>query len=174
MIEKITGRCWLLGDNIDTDQMAPGSSMSYEWEERKLTMFPQRQDIIENATNGDLLVGGENFGCGSSREQAVENLQLLGVKAVVAESFARIFFRNAIARALPVIICPGITNVTNEGDKLSINWNDFSVTNSRSKEVLNGVEYDSTMRSIIEHGGLLNVLKQKLDADQINLNNLPS
>lgn len=164
---EIEGRCWVFGNNIDTDQMAPGSTMSLDWEERRKTLFPQRPDFIEGMQEGDILVGGENWGCGSSREQAVEHLQLLGVRAVIAETYGRIFFRNAIAKALPVLICPGITKAVNEGDVLSVDWDSFEIKNVTQDVSLKATPFNQDMKKIIESGGLVNILKKQLNPDSI-------
>ena len=168
MKSQIKGKCWVFGDNVDTDQMAPGSTISLAWEERKTSLFPLKPGFATAVSEGDILVAGENWGCGSSREQAVEHLQLLGVGAVIAESYARIFFRNAIARALPAITCPGIKAAVAEGDELAIDWDKFTVHNLSRGLSLEAVPYNDEMKSIVEQGGMINMLKQRLGSSHIS------
>lgn len=169
---EIKGRCWVFGNNIDTDQMAPGSTMTLEWDERRKTLFPKKPEFIAEMNEGDILVGGENWGCGSSREQAVEHLQLLGVGAIIAETYARIFFRNAVARALPVLICPDITKGINEGDTVSVDWDSFRIDNLTQGTSFQATLYNQDMKNIIESGGLVNILKKQLDPDLIDTINV--
>ena len=157
----ISGKCWVFGDNINTDAMAPGSSMSMDWDLRRYTLFPERPEFAREVAEGDIIVAGQNWGCGSSREQAVHNVLKLGVAAIIAENFARIFFRNAVANALPVIVCPGVSEAFAEGDRLIFNWDDFSVTNPDNSVTLQGTPYIEEMKKIVEAGGMINMLKRK-------------
>lgn len=168
MNPHIKGKCWVFGNNVDTDQMAPGATMGLDWEERKASLFPKKPEFATAVSDGDIVVAGENFGCGSSREQAVEHLQLLGVSAVIAESFARIFFRNSIAKALPAIICPGISDVVKEGQVMVIDWDAFTIHNIDSGSTLAALPYNSEMKSIVEQGGMINMLKQRLGSGHIS------
>lgn len=167
MEKAIRGKCWVFDNNIDTDVMAPGTTLNMEWEEKKRALFPQHPGLSLKVEQGDIFVAGENWGCGSSREIAVDNLVDLGVTAVVAESFARIFFRNAVARALPAIVCPGIRAACEEGDVIHIDWHSFTVRNETKNLELKATPYNAQMKSIIEQGGLMNLLKQRLDEQRI-------
>ncbi len=160
MKQRIEGRIWLFGDNLDTDQLAPGKALTLPWEQRRPRLFPKRPKLVEQLVPGDIIVAGKNFGCGSSREQAVENLQGLGVACVIAESYGRIFFRNAIAHAMPAISCPGISGICAEGDRVRFDWGTFEVNNLTNGNTLSAQPFSDDMIDIIRSGGLLNRMMQ--------------
>ena len=160
-MKTITGRIWKFGANIDTDVLAPGQSMDLEWEKRKPLLIPTRPGFTEAFQAGDIIVADRNWGCGSSREQAVENMLALGVAGIFAESFARIFFRNSVANALPAITCPGISEAFEEGDELTFNWETAEVKNLTQDRVLNARPYSSDMREIVNKGGLVAMMKAR-------------
>jgi len=129
---KLTGKAWKFGSNIDTDVIIP-----YKYKAR--TLDPQElgahcmegldPEFPRKISKGDFIVAGENFGCGSSREQAPIAIKSCGISAVIAESFARIFFRNAINIGLPVLECVEVTREVNEGDVLEVDLENGVVTN---------------------------------------------
>lgn len=161
-MNQLRGKVWKFGDNIDTDVMAPWKSISATWEERKKHVLHIRPGFVNQVAAGDIIVAGRNWGCGSSREQAAENIQKLGVAAVVAESFGRIFFRNAIALALPCLVCPGVYTAFKEGEEAAIELETALVENCTRGIRLQGQPYTLQMIEIIEKGGLLGVLKEYL------------
>ncbi len=163
----LRGRVWKFGHDVDTDVMAPWGVIARPFEERRGHVLKIRPEFAAEVAPGDLIVAGRNWGCGSSREQAPENLALLGVAAVVAESFGRIYFRNAIAQAFPNVACPGIWEATEDGDELELDLATATVSNRRTGAVLVGQPYTSEMLSIIESGGLLEVLRQKVAAGEL-------
>jgi 3-isopropylmalate/(R)-2-methylmalate dehydratase small subunit len=166
METRIKGRVWKFGHNIDTDAMAPWKSISSSWEERRAHVLHIRPGFIDLVQKGDIIVAGRNWGCGSSREPAAENITRLGVAAVVAESFGRIFFRNAIAIALPGIVCPGIHDAFEEGDIMMIDLDTCRVTNQTRPAELTGQPYTKEMLDIHQKGGLMNVLKDRIARTQ--------
>lgn len=115
------GKAWLLGDNISTDLLSPGHYV-HDPTHIRLTHVLEaiRPDFAGGIRPGDVVVAGKNFGCGSSRESAPQHLKDLGVAVVVAESFARIFWRNAIAIGLPVLTCGGISQKVEDGDWITV------------------------------------------------------
>lgn len=118
----ITGRAWLLGDNIDTDQIISGKHLrllDYNEMARHALEIP-RPDFVENVSPGDVIVAGKNFGAGSSREEAPQVLKVLGVGSIIAESFARIFYRNAFNIGLPAIILEKATEIIQDGETVVI------------------------------------------------------
>jgi 3-isopropylmalate/(R)-2-methylmalate dehydratase small subunit len=125
-------------------------------------MLHIRPGFVENVRSGDIIVAGRNWGCGSSREQAPENLKLLGLGAVVAESFGRIYFRNSIAIAFPNIVCPGVWEAFEEGDEMELDLETAVVRNLTRAAELRGQPYTQAMLHIVEQGGLLNVLQERL------------
>lgn len=158
----IKGRVWKFGNNIDTDVLAPWKSLNAGWKERKGNILHVRPGFVDNVRSGDIIVAGRNWGCGSSREQAAENMKRLGLAAVVAESFGRIYFRNSIAIALPSLVCPGVSEAFEEHDVMEID-----LEGSRVRNLARGIElvskaYTADMLDIIEKGGLMNVLKERL------------
>ena len=158
----IRGRVWKFDHNVDTDVMAPWGSFSLPWEERKKMVLHINQRFVQEAQPGDVIVAGRNWGCGSSREQAPDNLKRLGVAAVVAESFGRIYFRNSIAIAFPNVVCPGVWSAFNEGDELELDLESARVRNLTQGTELQGQRYTDEMLAIIKAGGLMNVLRQCL------------
>ncbi|MBR1892263.1 MAG: 3-isopropylmalate dehydratase [Lachnospiraceae bacterium] len=121
-MEKFTGKVWVMGDDIDTDIILPTEYLVFKTiEEMKPYAFsPLREDIAKELKNGDIIVAGNNFGCGSSREQAPEVVKALGVKCVIAKSFARIFFRNAINNGLLLIENADLADDVKEGDEITV------------------------------------------------------
>ena len=162
MEKTIQGRVWLFGENIDTDVLAPAQTLNLSWEERKSQILHTRPGFVDEVEPGDIIVAGKNWGCGSSREQAAENMKNLGVAAIVAESFGRIFFRNALAIALPAVVCAGISNAFKEGDALALNLKSSIIKNVATKAELKCTPYTDDMLAMIEKGGILNVLKERL------------
>jgi 3-isopropylmalate/(R)-2-methylmalate dehydratase small subunit len=162
MDNLIRGRVWKFGHNVDTDVMAPWTSISQPWEERRKVILHIRPEFAEQMKPGDIIVAGRNWGCGSSRENAPENLKNLGVGAVVAESYGRIYFRNSIAIALPNIACPGVHDAFEEGDEMELDLKTAVVKNLTRSTELKGQPYTSEMLNIVEKGGLIEVLKERL------------
>lgn len=122
----LEGRVWKFGDDIDTDIIIPTQHLSYaSWEEVKRHMFePLRPELAQEIREGDILVAGSNFGCGSSREQAAEVIATSGLRCIIAKSFARIFFRNAINNGVLLIECPALPDHVREGDTVKVIIND--------------------------------------------------
>ena len=164
MTAHVRGRVWKLGDDVDTDVMAPWNTLALPFEERRAQLFPGRPDFVAGVGPGDLIVAGRNFGCGSSREQAPENLRLLGVAGVVAESFGRIYFRNCVAMAFPNLACPGIHAACQEGDEVELDLRTGGVRNPTRDVSLAAPPWTTDMLAILEAGGLLEVLRRRLAA----------
>lgn len=155
MSTKFTGNAWVFGDDIDTDTILPSQYMRLQPEEyAKHALEPLDPDFTEKISDGDILVARKNFGIGSSREQAVVALQRSGIDVVIAESFARVFYRNAINAGLPAIRCPldDIDQIT-EGDKISVDLIEGVVQNQTSNEVYEFEPFEEPIKSIIESGG---------------------
>ena len=151
------GRVWKFGHNVDTDVMAPWGVISRPFEERKRYLLPIRPEFAAEVALGDLIVAGRNWGCGSSREQAPENLKRLGIAAVIAESFGRIYFRNAVAIAFPNLACPGIWDATEDGDEIEVEIETATVHNYRTGVTHQARAYTAEMLQILHAGGLLEV-----------------
>ena len=125
-------RIWVFGDDIDTDQIIPGRYSPYMTSEDALAKYAfieHRPEFALNVIDGDIIIAGKNFGCGSSREYAPRALQKCGIAAIIAPSFARIFFRNAINLGLP-LFQTNLTSAVNDGDKASLNLQSAQLTTS--------------------------------------------
>jgi 3-isopropylmalate/(R)-2-methylmalate dehydratase small subunit len=120
-------------------------------------------EFPKKAEQGVVVVGGKNFGCGSSREQAPLALKYSGVKCVLAESFARIFYRNSINIGLPVIECPGISSAVSEGDEVSVDLETGKVTDETTGQVLRGTRLPPFIMKILSDGGLIENLRKRMN-----------
>jgi 3-isopropylmalate/(R)-2-methylmalate dehydratase small subunit len=157
------GRVWRLGDRIDTDVLAPGSLMKLD--ARALAthcLKAVRPDFASQVRPGDIVVADEAFGIGSSREQAAVSLKILGVQAVLAKSFARIFFRNAFNQGLPAIICPAAA-AARDGDRLSLDLAAGRALNHSTGQVFEFAPIPDHLMRIVSAGGLMPYLKQSLE-----------
>ncbi|MEM1581800.1 MAG: 3-isopropylmalate dehydratase small subunit [candidate division WOR-3 bacterium] len=159
---KIKGRVWKFGDNINTDLIIAGKyklSITNIDELSRHAMEALIPNFAEKVKSGDILVAGKNFGCGSSREQAPLVLKHIGIGAIVADSFARIFYRNAINLGLPVVECKETRNII-EGDILEINLTEGYVKNLTRNEVYNIKPMPSALLEILINDGLVNYVKR--------------
>ena len=157
----IKGRVWKFGDDINTDYMSPGFVKNQPWELVKKAILHIHPGFTAGFKPGDVIVAGENFGCGSSREAAPANLKRLEVGCVVAESFGRIFLRNSIAIAFPVLICKGITAAFDEGDQLELDFAQSLVRNLARGTDIHGTPLPPELVRIVAAGGMMHLLKQE-------------
>ncbi len=155
-------RVWKFGDDVDTDQIIPSQYLLLASidEMKAYTFEPFVDDFAKLVKEEDVIVAGENFGCGSSREQAPRVLKSLGIKAVIASSFARIFFRNAINIGLPVIICKEAHGALENGDSLSIDMARGHIITDRGK--LDCTRLAEYMQNILNEGGLIELLNKEV------------
>jgi 3-isopropylmalate/(R)-2-methylmalate dehydratase small subunit len=157
----IEGRVWRFGDNVDTDSIVPGRYLVHDLPEiAKHVMEGIRPDFAEGCVAGDIIVAGSNFGTGSSREMAPRGLQAAGVSAIVAGSFARIFFRNCINVGLAPVECPGAL-VIEEGQRISIDLAGGLVTVLDTGTELEAVALPDAIGAILSAGGMENFLAAK-------------
>jgi 3-isopropylmalate/(R)-2-methylmalate dehydratase small subunit len=157
------GKAWLFGDNINTDIIIPfrfKSRTNDPYEMAKYAMYGYDPDFHKKITNGDVIVAGRNFGGGSSREQAPVALKYAGISAVIAQSFARIFYRNSFTIGLPALEIPEIKGKVNQGDELSIDISRFTVQNLRSGEIFQAQVVPKFMRDMLVEGGLVEYYKR--------------
>ena len=155
------GIVFKFGDNVDTDVIIPARYLNSSDPAELAThcMEDIDKDFIKNVKKGDIIVAEKNFGCGSSREQAPGVLKALGVQAVIAKSFARIFFRNAINIGLPAIVCKDLPDDVKTGDTMELHM-------SEGTAVANGKTYSCTklpeyMQNILNQGGLIASLNRE-------------
>jgi 3-isopropylmalate dehydratase small subunit len=157
-------RIWLFGDDINTDLIISGRYLdSYDPAHlASHAMEGANKNFAAGVKEGDIIVAGKNFGCGSSREQAVIALKRSGVQAVIARSFARIFYRNAINLGVPVIVSETADSVFKDGDSavLEVETGTLDSIDGSKKAVLDKIP--DHVRSILDHGGLIPHLKAKL------------
>ncbi len=156
------GRAWVFGDDIDTDVLAPGRYMKGPVEEAARHCLEDVDPGFAAAVRaGDVVVGGRNFGLGSSREQAVQVLCLLGVAAVVAESFAGLFYRNAINLGLMVLVCPD-ARLISAGDRLAVDGVAGRIDNLTTGETLACEPIPPHLMALVRDGGLVPHLEKRL------------
>lgn len=161
---KISGHAVKFGNNIDTDVILPGKYLILTSPKDLARHALEGLDpaFPEKAKKGVIVVGGKNFGCGSSREQAPLALKHSGVKCVAAESFARIFFRNSINIGLPVVECPGISLAVETGDELSVDFEKGEVRNITKGKMLKGTPLPAFILEILSDGGLIENLQKRM------------
>jgi 3-isopropylmalate/(R)-2-methylmalate dehydratase small subunit len=164
--EIIEGRVWTLGRDVDTDQIISGKYLTIiDPNELKKHVFEiALPEFAAGAQPGDILVAGENFGSGSSREHAPAAMRAIGVGAVVADSFARIFFRNAINLGLPTIEARGVRAIFETGDTARIEMRGGRITNRRTGLSVSFPPLPPHLLSLLEAGGLVEKVRAELEA----------
>ena len=167
MEKIISGRASVFGSNIDTDQIYPGRFLSETDPDdvKRHAMAGADPDFAENFQPGGLIVAGTNFGCGSSREHAADALKAAGVSAVVAESFARIFFRNATNLGLPLVVCRGVSSRVKKGDRLTLDLARSVLKNEATGEELPCEPITDYALKILESGGIKPLLRAQYARD---------
>ena len=163
METAITGRVWKYGDDVNTDVIFPGKytySISDPREMAQHALEDLAPDFASNVRPGDIVVAGRNFGCGSSREQAVTCLKEAGVAAIVAKSFARIYFRNCINQGLPIAQCDAADTVET-GEELAVDFAAGQVTTPRDTHDFPPLSPE--VMEILEAGGLVPYVQRKLE-----------
>ena len=159
-------RIWLLGDDIDTDVLAPGAFMKGSIEElSKHCLETVEPGFAGNVKTGDVIVAGQNFGAGSSREQAALVLKLLGIEAIIARSFGGIFFRNAFNIALPLFTVKSIQGIS-AGDQLTIDIETSQILNQNTGQEVIAETLPAHLVSIVRSGGLIPHLQNRLTRQQ--------
>jgi len=165
MPEIFEGKAWVCGDDIDTDQIYHGQYLPLtdpkEMAKHAMEYVPGLEDFVKKVQPGDMVVAGKNFGCGSSREHAVICLTENGVACVVAHSFARIFYRNAVNLGFPVLECPGVKEIFENGDPIRVNPATGEVENTKTGKKLKGRPISGLEEEIAGAGGLLKYLAKK-------------
>lgn len=159
-MEKFTGKVWVMGDDIDTDIILPTEYLVFKTidEMKPYAFSPLRQDIAKDIKPGDIIVAGNNFGCGSSREQAPEVVKALGVKCVIAKSFARIFFRNAINNGLLLIENEKLADDIKEGDEITVTINEKIEYKGKEYPI---VSLPDNLVEILDAGGLVKAMRRR-------------
>ena len=161
----IRGKVWKFGDNVDTDQIIPARYLntSDPNELAKHVMEDsEHPDFAQEHKEGDIIVAGKNFGSGSSREHAPISIKHAGVPVVIAKSFARIFFRNAINIGLPIVEAPQAVDEINHGDEIEVDLERGLVKNLSTGKEYEATKFPEELQSILKAGGLMEYAKSKL------------
>ena len=159
---KASGTVFKYGDNVDTDVIIPARYLNTS-DPKELAshcMEDIDRDFVKNVQTGDIIVAEKNFGCGSSREHAPVSIKAAGVSCVIAETFARIFYRNAINIGLPIIECKEAAAGISAGDQVEIDFDSGVITNKTKDETYQGQAFPEFMQKIIKAEGLINYINQ--------------
>ncbi|MHA2184140.1 MAG: LeuD/DmdB family oxidoreductase small subunit [Promethearchaeota archaeon] len=164
MVKKIQGFVYILGDDINTDDIVPSHTLTLRDpdEMAKYTLEFIDPNFVQNIDKCNIIVAGENFGTGSSREEAVFVFKTLGIKSIIAKSFARIYFRNLINLGIPSIELDWDENEFTKGDKLEIILNEGIILNITKNTQISFKRLPEFLMKIIEDGGILNQIRKKL------------
>ncbi len=150
----IKGRVWVFPDNVDTDAVSPSQYLDNLQATLDHTCETILKEFPTNVKDGDIIVAGRNFGCGSSRETAPAILQEKGIAAIIAESFARIFYRSSFARALPILEVEGISKEFENGDEIEINIPAAEITVLKTGKKMMGKKIHPILLNLLKVGGL--------------------
>ncbi len=163
MIMKTHGMVFKYGDNIDTDVIIPARYLNSS-DPKELAVHCMEdidREFVSKVKAGDIIVGLKNFGCGSSREHAPLAIKASGVSCVIAETFARIFFRNAINIGLPILECPEASREIKAGDEVEVDFDSGVITDITSGQTFRAQPFPPFMQKIISSGGLINYINAK-------------
>jgi len=158
------GKAWKFGDDIDTDAIIPARYLntSDPAELAKHCMEDADPEFVKKMSKGDIIVAGENFGSGSSREHAPISIKACGISCVIAKSFARIFFRNCFNIGLPILEAPEAVDEIEEGDELEINFQTGEIKNLTKNKIFKAQPIPDFMQELVKKGGLLNYVVEKV------------
>lgn len=158
------GRAWVYGDNIDTDVIIPARYLTHAKPEElaKHCMEDIDASFATGVRAGDIVVGGANFGCGSSREHAPLAFLGAGVGAIIAASYARIFFRNSLNVGLPILECPEIVGKVKKGDVIAVDLDSGKIENKTSGETFQAQPFPRFLSDLVQAGGLVEYAKKRL------------
>lgn len=164
-MEKFSGKIWVLGDDIDTDIIIPTEYLALKTvnDMAPYAFSPLRPELASQIKEGDIIVAGKNFGCGSSREQAPEIIKALGIQCVIAKSFARIFFRNSINNGLLLIENDKLRDVVSEGDEITVTINE-AIEHKGNKYPITALP--ENLVDIISAGGLVKAMRRLNGLDE--------
>ena len=163
MQKVLQGKTFVYGPNIDTDQIYPGRFLDLTDPDQvgKHALEGADPNFVKEVQPGDLIVASTNFGCGSSREHAAVTLKAAGVGAILADSFGRIFYRNAINLGVPLIVCPGISRIVKRGDVLRVEMESGQVINETTGATAQAQPLSDYVMTILTSGGIKPLIKQQ-------------
>jgi 3-isopropylmalate/(R)-2-methylmalate dehydratase small subunit len=164
----LRGRAWKFGDNVDTDQIIPAKYAIYSLDEKKLGEHalegvPGNVGWAQKVSAGDIVVGGSNFGCGSSREIAPIAIRGAGISCVIAGSYARIFFRNAINLGYPILQSPEAAEAVEQGDELEVDLEEGVIRNFTRGDEYRAEPFPEFMAELMKMGGLVPWVRRRLE-----------
>ena len=164
MEKIIKGKAFIFGANIDTDQIYPGRylELTDPKEVGKHALEGADPNLVKEFKPGDVIVASTNFGCGSSREQAAITLRAIEVGAILADSFARIFYRNAINLGIPLMVCPKIHKMVKKGDTLRIDLVTEQVIDETTGATAQAQPLSEYVMNILEHGGIKELIRKQI------------
>ena len=157
-MQNAHGRAFVFGDDINTDVILPGAYLNVT-DPKELAshcMESEDPDFVKNAQPGDIMVALKNFGCGSSREHAPIAIKASGISCVIASTFARIFYRNAINIGLPILECDEAAKEIKDGDTVSVNFDTGVITDETTGKTYQAEPFPEFIQNIIQKGGLIN------------------
>ncbi len=160
---KAHGRVHKYGNNVDTDVIIPARHLNTQ-DHKELAshcMEDIDKDFVNNVKHGDIMVAGDNFGCGSSREHAPIAIKAAGIDCVIANTFARIFYRNSINIGLPIMECPEASEKIEAGDEVEVDFDSGIIRNLTKGEEYQAHPFPESIQKIIEAGGLLNSIAEE-------------
>lgn len=161
---RLQGKVIKYGDNVDTDVIIPARYLSTSNPDELASHCMEDLDpsFVGRVQKGDIMVAGKNFGCGSSREHAPIAIKASGISCVIAVTFARIFYRNAINIGLPIIECPEAVESIADGDRLDVDFDSGTITNMTSGDIYKWPPFPKFMQKIIAADGLVNYVKRRM------------
>lgn len=163
MKRKFTGKVWKYGDNINTDVIFPGKYTYQKMEPQEMAQHALEDldpEFVKKVNPGDILVAGKNFGMGSSREQAAIAIKEAGISVIIAKSFARIYFRNAINAGMPALKSPAAVEAIENGDTITVDMEKGEIVTEN--KTFSFPPYPETVMNILENKGLINFIKLKI------------
>ena len=165
----VSGKVFKYGDNVDTDVIIPARYLNAPSPEElaKHCMEDIDASFATMVKPGDIMVGGANFGCGSSREHAPISIRACGVRCVIAASFARIFYRNSINIGFPILECPEAAAAIQNGDTVSVDFATGKIVDETTGETFQAVALPPFIEKIVEHNGLLPYLKARMEKGEV-------
>lgn len=173
MRTQYRGKAYKFGDNIDTDIIAPAMTISFgcsdkaEMENVKIHAFEElRQDFWKDVLPESIFIAGRNFGFGSHREQATTVIGYMGFSIIIAESVARLYQRNSLAIGFPVIEAPGICDVVEEGDEVSVDLEQWVVTNNRTGKSIKVEPLSDMAMKLLNAGGIIDLMKLEMQGEE--------
>ena len=163
MQKILKGKAFVYGPNIDTDQIYPGRFLDLTDPDQvgKHALEGADPNFVKEVQTGDFIVASTNFGCGSSREHAAVTLKAAGVGAILADSYGRIFYRNAINLGVPLIVCPGIGSIVKRGDVLTVDMTSGKVSNETTGATAQAQPLSDYVMNILESGGIKPLIKKQ-------------